>query len=269
MTGLGVIGNISIDTAHYPDGRSHVLLGGAALYVSLAAAQAGALVRPVAAVGDELAHLPAASWPETLDLTHVARVAGPSCRFEITYGADGQVVGITTAYGVAAGVTAHALAALGQSDCDRWHVCCRRPLDVGQVLGRLMSEGRPFSLDFHLASASEQISAAKAALPYAEVVFVNAAEYRLLSELVAVSELATVVVSDGPRKVALLRHGRCTSTHMPSPGPVVEVTGAGDTLAGTFLAETLHGASESNALAAAVTAATQQARHPALPYDPP
>jgi sugar/nucleoside kinase (ribokinase family) len=269
VTGLGVIGNISIDTTHYPDGRTHVLLGGAALYVSLAAARAGARARPVAVVGDDLTHLPAASWPETLDLTHVARVAGPSCRFELTYGADGQLVGITSAYGVAEALTAHALAPLGQSDCDRWHVCCRRPLDVGQVLERLMREKRPFSLDFHLASASEQISAAKAALPYAEVVFVNAAEYRLLSELVAVAELATVVVSDGPREVALLRHGRCISTQMPDPDPVVEVTGAGDTLAGTFLAETLHSASESNALAAAVTAATQQARHPPVPYEPP
>jgi sugar/nucleoside kinase (ribokinase family) len=269
VTGLGVIGNISIDTTHYPDGRTHVLLGGAALYVSLAAAQAGAPARPVAVIGDDLTHLPAAPWPKTLDLTHVARVAGPSCRFEITYGADGQVVGLTSAYGVAEGVTAHALAALDQSDCDRWHVCCRRPLDVGQVLERLMKQGRPFSLDFHLASASEQIRASKTALPYAEVVFVNAAEYRLMSQLVAVAELATVVVSDGPREVTLLHHGRSISTQMPNPDPVVEVTGAGDTLAGTFLAETLHGASESNALAAAVTAATQQARHPALPYEPP
>ncbi|WP_084965362.1 carbohydrate kinase family protein [Thermoactinospora rubra] len=265
MTVLGVIGNISIDTTRYPDGRTYTLVGGAALHVALAAAAAGVTARPVAVIGDDLASLRATPRPEGFDLSHVARVAGPSCRFDITYDADGQVSGLTAAYGVATALTSHALAVLSQSECDHWHVCCRRPLAVGQVLDRLVAMRRRFSLDFHLASATEQIKAAASALPYAEVVFVNAAEYRLLNGL----ELTHVVVSDGPRKVTLLRRGQVVGSETPAGGPVVEVTGAGDTLAGTFLAEILQGTSEPDALAAAVAAATRQTRCPGLLYEPP
>ncbi|MEV4580281.1 carbohydrate kinase family protein [Nonomuraea jabiensis] len=264
-----MIGNISIDTTRYPDGRTNVLIGGAALHVALAAARAGTAARPIAVIGGDLARLHARPWPEKLDLSHVSSVAGASCRFDITYGTDGQVIGLTAAYGSAAALTAHALDVLDQPDCDYWHVCCRRPLDVGQILERLVTAGHPFSLDFHLASATEQISVAKAALPHAAGVFVNAAEYRLLDDLVAVNELATVVVSDGPRAVTLLRHGRAISTESPQGGPVAEVTGAGDTLTGTFLAKVLQGAAEQEALASAVTEATHQARDPGLPYESP
>ncbi|WP_433432273.1 PfkB family carbohydrate kinase [Nonomuraea sp. CA-141351] len=264
-----MIGNISIDTTRYPDGRTHILIGGAALHVALAAAQVGTAAHPIAVIGDDLALAHAHPWPEKLDLSHVTALAGPSCRFDITYGAEGQVIGLTADYGTATALTSHVLAELERSDCDHWHVCCRRPLDVAQVLERLVVAGQRFSLDFHLASAAEQIDAAKTALPHAEVVFVNAAEYRLLDDLVAVNNLARVVVSDGPGTVTLLGHRRTISAELPKDGPVVEVTGAGDTLAGTFLAHVLKGTAERDALAAAVTAATRQARDPGLPYEPP
>ncbi|MEW1844113.1 carbohydrate kinase family protein [Nonomuraea angiospora] len=264
-----MIGNISIDTTRYPDGRTNMLIGGAALHVALAAARAGTTARPIAVIGGDLARLHARPWPEKLDLSHVSAVAGASCRFDITYGTDAQVIGLTAAYGSAAALTTHALDALDQSDDDHWHVCCRRPLDVGNILERLVMAGHPFSLDFHLASAAEQIHAAKNALPHAGAVFVNAAEYRLLDDLVAVNELATVVISDGPRAVTLLRHGSAINTELPRRSPVTEVTGAGDTLTGTFLARVLQGAAEQEALASAVTAATHQARDPGLPYESP
>ncbi|MFI7708020.1 PfkB family carbohydrate kinase [Nonomuraea sp. NPDC049480] len=262
-----MIGNISIDSTRYSDGRTYVLIGGAALHVALAAARAGMTARPVAVIGGDLVRLRARPWPERLDLSHVASVAGASCRFDMTYGAEGQIIGLTAAYGCATALTAHAVAVLDRSGCDHWHVCCRRPLDVRQILERLVMAGHPFSLDFHLASAAEQIHAAKNALPHAGAVFVNAAEYQLLDDLVAVNELATVVVSDGPRAVTLLRHGSAISAELPQGGPVAEVTGAGDTLVGTFLAKVLQGAEEQEALAPAVTAATRQARDPGLPYE--
>ncbi|MFI9552346.1 PfkB family carbohydrate kinase [Nonomuraea endophytica] len=257
MASLGVIGNISIDTTRYPDGRTHILIGGAALYVSLAAGRAGALARPVAVIGDDLGEL-----PQTLDLTHVSRVTRPTCRFEIAYGTEGQIAALTSDYGAATELTTHALAVLNEATCDLWHVCCRRPLAVSPILERLVDTRQPFSLDFHIASATEQISAAKSALPFAEVIFVNTAEYRLLKGLVAVGELKTMVVSDGPREVRLIQSGRIVGTHIPERRSAVEVTGAGDTLAGTFLAACLQGASKPSALATAVGAATQQVCHP-------
>ncbi|MEV4390545.1 carbohydrate kinase family protein [Nonomuraea sp. NPDC049607] len=264
-----MIGNISIDTTRYPDGRTYVLIGGAALHVALGAARAGTTARPAAVIGADLTRLHALPWPEELGLSHVATVAGASCRFDITYGTDGQVIGLIAAFGCAAALTTHALDVLNGSDCDHWHVCCRRPLDIGPILERLVTAGHSFSLDFHLTSAAEQIHAAKNALPHARTVFVNAAEYRLLDDFIAVNELATVVVSNGPGAVILLRYGHAITTESPQSGPVTEVTGAGDTLAGAFLAGILQGSTEREALASAVTAATHQARDAGLPYESP
>jgi sugar/nucleoside kinase (ribokinase family) len=141
------------------------------------------------------------------------------------------------------------------------HVCCRRPLDVARILHRLVEAGRVFSVDFHLASAHQLIKAAAEQLPQARVVFVNAAEFTTLATHIDLSRLASVVVTDGPRRATLLRHGRTMATAQPPQASVVEVTGAGDTLAGTFLAHLAHGASAEEALRLAVTAATHATRH--------
>lgn len=268
MPCLGVIGNISIDTTRYPDGRVYILIGGAALYVAAAAARAGATACPVSVVGDDLTRLHERRWPKGLDLSRVAVAGGRSCRFDITYGSGGQVIDLTAGYGTATALTGHALTLLACTVCDHWHVCCRRPLDAAPVLQRLVMAGQRFSLDFHLVSAAEQITAAASALPHAEAVFVNAAEFQFLAELVAVEELPAVVVSDGPDAVILLRHGRKVAAALPERQPTVEVTGAGDTLTGTFLAAILQGASRRDALAVAVTAASRQTASLGVLYNP-
>lgn len=268
MSSLGVIGNISVDTACYPGGRRHDQLGGAALYVALAAARAGLSATPVSVVGDDLAHMHADARLAELDLARVLVVGGRSCRFGMTYGSAGNLVDLTYSYGVAEVLTGHAMAVLAGWEFDHWHVCCRRPLDVDRVLARLVTVDLPFSVDFHIASAAEQINAAAAALPYATAIFVNAAEYQILADLTDSQKLAAVIVSDGPHQVTLLRHGEPAATATPETGAVVEVTGAGDTLAGTFLAEAARKASDRNALTRAVTAASRQARSPGLRYRP-
>mgnify|MGYP001191488689 CR=1 FL=1 len=145
------------------------------------------------------------------------------------------------------------------------HVCCRRPLGVGKVLRRLVGAELAFSVDFHLASAHQLIPAAIAALPRAGVVFVNSAEYATLAAHIDLGELNTVVVSEGPREVTLLQRGRVAATMRPPHAAAVEVTGAGDTLAGTFLAQLAQGASAPDALRQAVTAATRATGVPGLP----
>jgi hypothetical protein len=87
-------------------------------------------------------------------------------------------------------------------------VCCRRPLDVPAVLGRLAELGIPFSVDFHLASASVLMPAASPALPRARAVFVNAAEFAVLAQVTDPGSLPAVIVSDGPAPAIVLRHGR-------------------------------------------------------------
>jgi sugar/nucleoside kinase (ribokinase family) len=254
VTVLSVIGNISRDLAVYPGNRRYELLGGAALHVARAASRAGLVCAPVSVIGRDLDWIRADPRLASLDLTQVRVAAGPSCAFRLTYIADGKLASTECSFGVAELLTSHCLTAIGRHD--RFHVCCRRPLDVRAVLGRLVSSGLTFSADFHLASASDLLKTAAPFLPHATVVFVNAAEFAILSTLMDVARLAAVVVSDGPCEARLLRYGRVTATVQPAHTLPVEVTGAGDVLAGTFLAATARGLGDGAALREGVTAAT-------------
>jgi sugar/nucleoside kinase (ribokinase family) len=62
----------------------------------------------------------------------------------------------------------------------------------------------------------------------------------------------------------MLRFGRVVASVLPPDASAVEVTGAGDTLAGTFLAACARGLGDQAALAAAVGAATEAVSGPGL-----
>lgn len=265
---LGVIGNVSIDTIHRPDGTSHHQLGGAALYLALAAADSGVAASPISVIGDGLASLHTDHRLDGLDLAHVVTVPGPDCRFHLTYDHDGQVTSVRSNYGVAEYLTGHALTAVAGSEFDHWHVACRRPLDTAQIVGRLAAAELSFSVDFHLASAIEQIRAVSALLPRASVVFVNTTEHQALARHVDLDAVAAVVVSDGPGQVRLRRHGKPITSAAPPTITVEEVTGAGDVLAGTFLALTTRGVADRDALTAAAAAASRHVASPGLRYQP-
>ncbi|MFF8919371.1 PfkB family carbohydrate kinase [Streptomyces sp. NPDC015032] len=278
MDRLAVIGNISRDHTRYPDRRGGELLGGAALHVALAAARAGATAAPVSVVGDDLAHIPAQSQLNDVDWSGLRIAAGASAAFTIDYDQEGHLIAVAADYGVSEDLTGHALAHIARHPRDRYHVCCRRPLNVPAVLEALTRCGARFSIDFFLPSAAHLIQAAAPWLAEADLVLTNAAEYRLLEQVVqstAASEMAQgtsvgqvtrtlrgVVVTDGPRPVRWLLHGRLLAACTPPYAHPEEVTGAGDTLAGHLLARTLHGDSPAAALRSAVLAAT---RHTAAP----
>lgn len=145
-----------------------------------------------------------------------------------------------------------------------WHVCCRRPLDAALVLERLASTGTPFTADFHLASSRQLMPQVAAYLPRAEAVFVNAAELAHLSAAVGLRGLRLVVASDGPQAATTIRNGRPSASVVPPAVTPAEVTGAGDILAGTFLAAMSRGLGDQEALALAVTAATAAVTRPGL-----
>lgn len=250
---LGVIGNISRDHVSYPTRRDAWLLGGAALHVALAATRAGLPAAPASVIGTDLGWVTSDPRLAGLDMSGVKAVPGPSCAFGLTYDRDGSLTGTTASFGVSRCLTAHALTLLGSRPA--WHVCCRRPLDAQLVLGHLASAGTPFSADFHLASAADLMPATRTALTRATAVFVNAAEFAVLSQTADARDLPLVVISDGPRPAVTMRHGQITATAAPPATDVTEVTGAGDTLAGAFLAAAAVGMDDQDALQAAVSAA--------------
>lgn len=122
-------------------------------------------------------------------------------------------------------------------------------------------------LDFFLPSAANSIAAAENALPMAHLVFVNAAEYELLTDAIPARDLQEVLVTDGPRPAQLFRSGRYITRATPPRVTTVDVTGSGDTLAGAFLAARATGLDDTGALECAVRAASAHAASPALRLD--
>lgn len=269
MTALAVIGNVSRDTTRYPDGRRGAGLGGAALLISLSATRAGLRAGPVCVLGDDLAHLPEAADFAALDWSAASRLAGPAPSFGLAYDAAGELLTVTADYGVAEGLTDHVLTHLARYAADMYHVGCRRPLDVSRVLAELTRQRADFSLDFYLPSAASLIREALPWVPDASIVFVNAAEYQVLRGLVDVTCLREAVITDGPRTARVLESGRTVAEVQPPVRTVRDVTGAGDTLAGTYRALRARGASTQQALADAVFAAAEHITAPPLPIPAP
>jgi sugar/nucleoside kinase (ribokinase family) len=263
---LGIIGNISRDFITHADGRRTETTGGAALYIALATARAGHPAAPVSVVGTDLAWITTSPELQSLDLTNVKVTQGQSCAFTITYDHAGHLTGVRSRFGAADDLTEHALPLL--SSIAVWHVCCRRPLDAAAILSRLIVIGARFSVDFHLPSANTQMLAAADALPHAEAVFVNAAEYTILTRIIDPARLSTLIVSDGPRPATVLRRGQPIASSAPPAVRVADATGAGDTLTGTYLAATAHGLPAQDALDRAVTAAAESVTRSVLPLVP-
>ncbi|MFE6101264.1 carbohydrate kinase family protein [Streptomyces laurentii] len=265
MKRLDVIGNVSRDVTRYPDHRGGAHLGGAALFVALAATRAGRPAAPVCVLGEDLAHLPQAQRLDGIDWSARGEGAGPSTTFDLRYDLRGELVDVRTEYGAAERLTDHALAHVDRHPDDTYHVCCRRPLDAAAVLGRLVHHGATFSVDFFLPSAENMIRRTAARLNRASTVFVNAAEYLLLLSIIDTSTLREVVVTDGPRPARVWALGRQIASVTPPPRSPNEVSGAGDTLAGTFLAHRSQGATPAEALAEAVDAAARFVAAPPYP----
>ncbi|MCQ8773080.1 carbohydrate kinase family protein [Streptomyces telluris] len=148
---------------------------------------------------------------------------------------------------------------------DLYHLSCRRPLNAPAILHTLTASKGAFSLDFHLPSAAEYIEAATPWLDAAHTVFVNQAEYRILTQHATSSAIAELIVTDGPRPARLLTHGTERASCKPPATSPIDVTGAGDTLAGTYLAHRAAGTTPGEALTHAVQAASRHTTTPRLP----
>lgn len=267
MQRIAVIGNISRDLIHRPGYPDAEQLGGAALYLALAAARVGHRAAPVSVVGDDLAHLPTAPALHDLDWSAlgIAELPSHSAAFDITYDPQGHLTACHAAYGAAGQLTRHALEHITGHPGDRYHISCRRPLDTPAVLRALTTCRASFSLDFHLPSAAANIEAAAPWLSAAHTVFLNQAEHRILTQHAAPDAIAELIITDGPRPARLLLHGTEHASYPPPVTRPLDVTGAGDTLAGTYLAHRAHDADPREALVHAVQTASRHTTTPRLP----
>ncbi|WP_333738797.1 carbohydrate kinase family protein [Streptomyces sp. IBSBF 2806] len=265
-----VIGNISLDNIHRPGHLPVYQLGGAALHLAVAAARAGLPVAPASVVGDDLASLPDDPRLPALDWTLLHPAPEPSPAFIIRYDDAGTVTAVDTAYGAAGHLTAHALQVIDRHPEVAFHISCRHPLDVPAVLAALTERGCSFSLDFHLPSAPQLIPAAAPWLQHAATIFVNAEEHALLTHHAGPRPCPETVVTDGPRPARVVLPGSAQRLITPPTVPTVrQITGAGDTLAGTYLAHRARHLPPAAALDRAVQAASQHTAHTPLSLPAP
>lgn len=260
-----VIGNISLDHIHRPGHPPAHQLGGAALHLAAAAARAGLTAAPTSAVGDDLSGFLGDPRLPRLDWSLLHHAPEPSAAFTIHYDTTETVTAVDTDYGAARHLTAHALHVIDAHPRAVFHVCCRHPLDVATVLEQLTTRGRAFSLDFHLPSAPQLIPAAAPWLHHATTIFLNAQEHALLSHHTGRPHpCPETVITDGPRPARVLTHHSPPHPVTPAAVPTVrQITGAGDTLAGTYLAHRAQHLPPAAALDLAVQAATRHtARSP-------
>jgi len=135
--------------------------------------------------------------------------------------------------------------------------------DAAALLAERCRDNRlPWSVDLEPATFGRDPSHLAAVLTGAAVVFINVRAARALGEKPAAwlfdRGVQAVILSRGPEGAVLMTPTQTTAVPIPSEvvGPVVDTTGAGDCLAGWFIAETLAGLEPIAALGAAVTAAS-------------
>lgn len=261
---IAIIGNISRDSVWYGTMKRGAFFGGAGLNVACAVARYGLRPKLISVIGHQ-----DAAWLHSLDhaidTTDVQVVAGETCQFEIHYTEDGSFCRLSSRFGVAASFDAY-LQNLPLVP-GYYHVCCRHPLHPAPILADLARRNMPFSLDFIVSSATDQMAQCQAWIGEAFCVFVNLQELTLLKQIYPIEDIKKLVVTAGCDPIIVFQHGKEVARKNCPPSPAHEVTGAGDVVTGTFLAlhlmrqEPLEGALEKAVDAAQISLSSLGTTH--------
>jgi sugar/nucleoside kinase (ribokinase family) len=229
---LVIIGNISHDHVWYGKEQRASFFGGAGLNVALAAAHCGIRPRLISVIG-ERDHQFLQELEPFISTALIATLPGETCQFEMHYTIQGALEELFCRFGVATYIDVYIndLDMLAQHT----HICCRTPLHPSLILPRLVSMNTSFSLDFMVSSASQQIFQCRDWIKYAKCVFVNQQEYEVLEGLYPPQQIQMLVVTNGGGPIRIFHSGAETFHTHSLTQAFYDVTGAGDTLAGTFL----------------------------------
>lgn len=238
MRNLVVIGNVSQDTISYQGVCKGSSWGGAGLNISVSAAQLSERPRLISIVGDDALDLLSQLEKKVdISLTKVSR--GKTCNFDIQYLSDGTLQNIGCDFGVATGLNLHFQTI--ELPLAHYHVSCRRPLSPEQILPRIVRRNLPFSLDFILSSACQQIVQSEGWIRLAKYVFVNSQELEILEGLYNIGDIQTLIITSGSQPVKVLRFGYEMLSQSCDNKVFYDVTGAGDVFIGSFLGSQIGG----------------------------
>ena len=250
---LVLIGHVGWATNETPSG-TRVSLGGS----GYAAAFAASLILPgrvglVAQLGPDLAEhgLPRLR----IDRAGLADLAGPSAAFHITERADGSRL-FRSRLGVAASPQFGAFPA-AYLHASHVHLGTMPPDQQIGWLQFLRDHGlrAPVSVDTFEYFVSTEPAASREACDLADLIFINEAEYAGLYREHE-SPKAPTILKHGPRGADFISDGVTYPAETTPAAQVMDGTGAGEILAGTYLALRAGGLTERRALDYAVRAAT-------------
>jgi ribokinase len=255
---------MTIDHVPVPDEKVHVAAvieapGGVVANASVAAARAGAKVRLLTRVGDDGAGRLAIAGVEAAGVSVNADHAdGGTCRVVVLIEPHGEkrllLYPGASMYPAGEQVARESLAGIG------WiHTAVYDPRPAVALIERSRAAGIPWSVDLEPATIPDSIEEIAGFVDGAAAVFVNNRAAARLGDaparLLALGARA-VVLTRGPQGATLVGpDGRNLSAPAPQV-KVVDTTGAGDCLAGWFVAGRLAGLDEEAALRRAVVAAT-------------
>lgn len=271
------VGDVSLDTTvlvdHAPDPDEKVVAsgmvddcGGVVANATVACHLAGQRSQFLGATGDDMA---AGICRTRLAGRGVAvrdvPVTGPVTRALITLGTDGEKR-LVLARGVSMYPPASACEAV-DLDGVAWVHTALYDIEAAVVLtARCRRAGVPWSIDLEPATLDGGLDPIASCLRGAETVFVNSRAAALLGdspdEVLLDAGVRSIVRTGGPdgaRWHGAGGHGASGRATVLAPGlerSVVDTTGAGDCLAGSFVAERLQGEEPATALSYAVLAAS-------------
>lgn len=273
MSTLLVFGDASFDQTFFapsvpaPDEKVHCTelvegYGGVALNTAIAAARAGAATRLVAQVGTDA---PSGALADYL------AAEGIGCVLPRVEGVMARVTTIVEPHGEKRLLLYPGVSLYPPEDCAGTleldgigHVHTAIYGAAGKkLLARARQAGLPWSLDLEPATFADGLESLETEIGGAALLFVNNRAAAQIGpdpvrRLLAMGA-RNVLRSQGNQGATLYGHDGAILARADCPAgvPVRDTTGAGDCLAGWYLARTLAGDSPRSALAAAVTAATR------------
>lgn len=266
------VGDVSLDTSvlvhHAPDPDEKVVAtgliedcGGVVANAAVACHLAGHPAKIVCATGDD----PAAQ----LCLSRLARhgvavqetrMTGPTTRAFVTLDAGGEKR-LVLAKGVSMYPPMASCEAVDLDDVAWVHTALYDIEAAAALIDRCRRSGIPWSIDLEPATLDRGLPAISSCLRGAEAVFTNSRAVALLGETPQATlfeaGVRAVILTGGPDGARWLTPAEQVRVGVPSRiGPVVDSTGAGDCLAGSFVARRLSGETPTSALSYAVLAAS-------------
>jgi ribokinase len=269
-------GDIAFDVAlrvpHHPDAdqKTHafenlVSAGGVAANSAVACARQGVATTLLAVVGDDVLGAYATEFlaAKGVDVTGVTTTPGMTAVSVCTLADDGEKRLVYTS-SVSQYPPPERLRDADLDGVDWIHTSCLHPGAAAVLAERARAASIRMSIDLEPAALAHGTEALAPALHGAEVVFLNEQATESIGDLrtfAARHRLKSVVRTRGLRGAALTTGSGRIAVAPPPAERIVDTTGAGDCLAGVYIARSLSGADPLSALRAAVASATSACGH--------